>query len=85
MLAERWRNFIAIGNDGNDLAFPGFDLLHIAHDFFVIGVFRSNEYHGKRFVDQGSEPGKFYDGVSSGPIAPQSIGYKANLGAMLWF
>ena len=36
-------------------------------------------------LDQGSEPGKFYDGVSSGPIAPQSIGYKANLGAMLWF
>jgi len=36
-------------------------------------------------LDQGSEPGKFYDGISSGPIAPSSIGAKANLGAMLWF
>ncbi len=36
-------------------------------------------------LDQGSEPGKFYDGITSGPIAPSSIGYKVNLGAMLWF
>ena len=36
-------------------------------------------------LDQGSEPGKFYDGVNSGPIAPSTIGYKLNIGAMLWF
>ncbi|MBL8632943.1 MAG: hypothetical protein JNM40_06935 [Myxococcales bacterium] len=36
-------------------------------------------------LDQGSEPGKFYDGVDSGPIAPSTIGYKLNIGAMLWF
>lgn len=36
-------------------------------------------------LDDSSPAGQFYQGVEGGPIAPSSIGYKANAGAMLWF
>lgn len=52
-----------------------FTRLAISVDLRAIGM----------LLDQGSEPGNFYDGVDSGPISPSSIGYKANFGIMYWF
>ena len=36
-------------------------------------------------LDDSTQAGQFYQNVDSGPIATSSFGYKANLGAMLWF
>lgn len=36
-------------------------------------------------LDDASEAGAFYQDVQGGPIPPSSAGYKANVGALLWF
>jgi hypothetical protein len=36
-------------------------------------------------LDDSSHDGQFYQGIEGGPIPASSLGYKANVGAMLWF
>jgi hypothetical protein len=36
-------------------------------------------------LDDSTQSGQYYQNVDGGPIAANSFGYKANLGAMLWF
>lgn len=72
---ERGQQFWEVlGQAGGGLELR-FSRLAISADLRAIGM----------LLDQGSEPGQFYDGVDSGPVSPSSIGYKANLAAMYWF
>lgn len=36
-------------------------------------------------LDDSSHDGQFYQGIEGGPIPASSLGYKANVGALLWF
>lgn len=36
-------------------------------------------------LDDSTQAGQYYQNIDGGPIPPSSFGYKANIGAMLWF
>src|ERR1700744_4352743 len=53
VVRHRGDDLVAFAGDGQHQAFPGFDLLDVAHDLFMVGVLGGDENDGQLVVHQG--------------------------------